>query len=92
MMPARRFRRPNKQSHDFESNGIVGMIEPGWSYRAIGRHLQRTSTAVQSKVTKSFTNRTCLGHGRAPDSGTPKYHRSGATAGECLAECIAGGH
>ncbi|GFW70561.1 hypothetical protein TNCV_1623941 [Trichonephila clavipes] len=31
-----------------------------------------------------------MSHGRAPDSGTTKYRRSGATPGECLTQCIAG--
>lgn len=46
-MPLRRYRRPYRQLNDFERGRIVGMREAGWSYRAIGRHLQRTDTAVQ---------------------------------------------
>ncbi|GFW35046.1 hypothetical protein TNCV_5066121 [Trichonephila clavipes] len=35
------FRKPYTQLNGFESGRIVGMSEAGWSYRAIGRHLQR---------------------------------------------------
>ncbi|GFX19243.1 hypothetical protein TNCV_3013871 [Trichonephila clavipes] len=51
MLPLRRFRRPYRQLNDIERGRIVGMSEPGWSYRAIGRHLRHTNTAVQSLFT-----------------------------------------
>ncbi|GFV07941.1 hypothetical protein TNCV_2620021 [Trichonephila clavipes] len=50
MMPSRSFRKPNRQLNDFEGGRIVGIREGGWSYQTIGRHLQRTDTAVQSGV------------------------------------------
>ncbi|GFU67191.1 hypothetical protein TNCV_4689231 [Trichonephila clavipes] len=86
-MPSRGFRRPFRQLYDFDRGCIVKMREAGWSYRAVGRHLTAFVSLISSlasKVNTSFTNRTCLGHGRVSDSGTPKYHRSGTTTDECL--------
>ncbi|GFV47529.1 hypothetical protein TNCV_904901 [Trichonephila clavipes] len=42
------------------------------------------------KIFSPFINQLCLGHVGSPDSGTPKYSRTRATAGELLAEYISG--
>ncbi|GFV76811.1 transposable element Tc1 transposase [Trichonephila clavipes] len=44
---------------------------------------------LASKIIKPFTNRVCLRLSTEPYLGTHKNRRSGATTGECLAECIA---
>ncbi|GFY30624.1 transposable element Tc1 transposase [Trichonephila clavipes] len=57
MMPSQPFRRPYRQLSDIKHGRIVGMLEAGWSYRAIGRHLPRTDTATAIVAVRNLSTK-----------------------------------